>query len=764
LRARKTVAQAAPPSRVAFGIRAAALFLLVTSGVMLPLATTAGLSIRLLALSLGVAGAFFWVLSTIFDGYVVLPRGRLAAAGLLALGAALVSGLFSDCPQAGIVTLLRWLAYAAVFLLALWVGASAVARHQVVRALCAGALPIALYGVLQYAAVLDLVRLQIESDKDKALAQVGATEQDYFALLQRTRSKRVFSTFALPNSLAGFLLILIPPAIALVVLARGPAARVVLGASVLAMLLGFFLTFSKGGWLAGALVLLLFFLTQGGRWLRRHWAAAAGVLVLGAVLAFAAVLSSPTLRGRLASMRRELAGSARVRAQYWAAGLRMWRTRPVLGVGPGNYANHYMTHKSVAAEEVKSAHNDYVQILAECGPVALVGYAGFWLLLLWGSLRRGVSRPPGSVPGGGFSAPSALVIVAALVGIAGADFFAAPWSITPEGYVRLATTGLFVALWWLVYRASEGVAVDSAAGRVIGVGLTFGVLGFVLHSFIDLDLFVAGVGYVAFIAAGLVAGPRLVRTMVRLEGRRQLAVLLAVTVAGLAVFWVVSRVSEADSYRVHGRGVVRGALTEPSGTGGLRRSLREARDALERSCRANPYDHVAWADLADCSQREFAVTGDISALERAIQAWQNAVRRNPAFPEYHAHLARLFRDVAATRGGLLGDQVDRYRRRAETLPLPSADPEVFAPALVESYLATACGPTKPQYRILFGEVLRLAGRGAEARKQWQTALALNRAMIKGRAPHRQRLTGEQVKDLQVKLGLTGSAGGAIIHK
>ncbi len=729
---------------------------------MLPLVTTAGLSIQLLVLSLGIAGAFFWVLSTIFDRHVVLPWAWLAAGGMLALGVGLISGLFSGCPQASITTLLRWLAYAAVFLLAVWVGSSASARRLAVRALCAGALPIALYGVLQYAAVLDLLRLQIESDKDKALAQVGATEQDYYALLQRTRSKRVFATFALPNSLAGFLLIVIPPSVALLVLARRLPARIVLGASVLAMLLGFFLTFSKGGWLAGALVLLLFFLTQGWGWLKRHWVAA-GAVVLAAVLAFSAgVLSSPTLRGRIVSMRRELAGSARVRTQYWTAGLPMWGTRPVLGVGPGNYANHYMIHKSVAAEEVKSAHNDYLQILAECGPFALIGYAGFWLLVLWGSLRHRADQAPQPPRRAAFVPSSALVIVAALVGIAGADFFANPWSITPETYVRLATTGLFGALWWLAYRASAGASMES--GRVIGTGLTFGILGFVLHSFIDLDLYVDGVGYLAFIAAGLAAAPWIRRKTVRLDGRLQLTVLLAVTVAGLAVFWVVSRVSEADSYRVRGRGLVRRSLAEPSGIAQLRQSLREARGALERSCRVNPYDHVAWADLADCCQREFALSGDSSDLERAIEAWKNAIRRNPAFPEYHAHLARLFRRVAAGRSELLSDHVDEYRRRAEKLPLPSPDPEVLTPALVESYLATVCAPTKPQYRILYGEMLRLAGRGVEARGQFQTALDLNGAMIKGRAPHRQRLTEEQVNALKTKLGLTSPPRGAIIQK
>ncbi len=762
-------------STLAAALQWGSLFLLVLSAVMLPMITaSAAQSLRPLTLGLGITAAFFWTIKMIFDQRVVLPSGWLAYAGAAILGVAVISGIRSDCPQAALVTVLTWLGYAAAFLLALWAGSNEHVRSAIGRAICALALPIAVYGALQYAILLDMTRAEIQADKAGALLKTGSSEQDYEALLQRTKSKRVFSTFALPNNLAGFLLILIPPSIALCVSARRGPARAVTGAAVLAMLVGLFLTFSKGGWLAAAAVLLIFLITKGRLWLaRRRMILTAAVL--GTVIVCAAAIGlSPDLRHRLTAMRGELGGSARVRAEYWSAGLSMWTSHPILGVGPGNFQNHYMQHKSVAAEDVKTAHNDYVQILAECGPFALLAYAAFWLLLLRPSVPlRGFFQLRGREPETQNSKletqdtpPRGLFTAAGLAGIAAACFLARPLAV-PNFAMHAALVCMFLALWGLAYWATGTKTANAQTTATLSTGLMFGLLGFLLHSTVDFDLYVDGVGYAALIVAGLLAAPWAPKKTVPLEGSRQVAVLLAVSAAGLALLFVATAISKADSYRNHALRLIRMSLTEDRSPEEARIIITEAQNALETACRINPIDHEAFALLAEHSEQTGLLTPGregLKRLEQAAWAWRRAVTLNPSFAEYHAHLARFFARTSVTHHALIQNHLADYKSKAAALSVPTPPLDTFVPAIVESYLATRCAPTRPQYRINYGQILLLAELPREARNQFQAALERNNAMIRGNAPARQWLTEAELKELKQKLGLTGAQTGAIIQK
>lgn len=746
-------------SALASYIRSAGFVSLVASAVLLPVLTgAAGTAFRLLALAVGMVGAFFWLLAMIFERRVVLPRGLLAAAGFVAVLAGVVSAFLSDCPQAAILTLLTWLGYGSGFLLAFWISSNEAARRLAVRALCAVAVPIAVYGVLQYAVILDLTREQIEADPAAALRQTGMTEQDYAALLRRTTSKRVFSTFALPNSLAGYLLCVIPPTVGLFVLSRRPAARVALGGAIVLLLTGLFLTFSKGGWLAGFIVLVVFAATHGFGWLRRHWTIALLVAAaLGTVLG-GALLYSPTLRVRMREMSRELGGSARVRAQYWAAGVSMWRSRPVFGVGPGNFANHYPAHKAVAAEEVKCAHNDYVQLLAECGPLVMAGYIVFWLMALrtLSSRRSGSESAEGICPPGQADAlaSSGAVSIAALVAIGSDLVFARALNISGQTLVHVVAVCGFAALWWLAFRASDEAMSVPYADRVLRRALAFGLLGFALHSLVDLNLYVEGVGYTAFVAAGFAVGGAHRREF-ELRGARQIGALVACSVAALAVLWGVSRVCEADSYRQLGVHLMRREAAADA---------NQIRTALENSCRLNPLDHQSHAALGSLLAHLFETGWDHKHLAAAIDAWKRATELNPSFPEYHAHLAALFRTAARLRPAFLSDYLDEYGARAEQLALPSPVSRFWLPAMVEAFLATRQAPTKPQLRLLYGEVLQLGGLRTEAHEQYRIALRLHEEMVAGRAPQRQWLAAGEIHSAKSKLGLTPSGDGAIIPK
>jgi len=736
-------AKPARDTQLTTSLQIVAALLLVFTAVVLPLfAGTTEIALRLLTLALAVGGAFFWFLCMVFRGRLNLPWGWPALSGAVVLAAGVMSGLRSNCPGDALVTLLTWSGYAAGFVLALWVGRDAFLRRHVLRAVCALAVPVAVYGVLQYAVLLDLTRDYIEKNPKEALERMRLTEADYPALLQRTKTKRVFATFALPNTLAAYLLLLLPTSLALATAARKPAVKGILLAVTTLVFLGLFLTFSKGGWLAGGVVLLIFLAWRGRAWGRRSWVILGSVALMALASLGVALWSSPYLRSRMASMGGELSGSAQVRRQYWAAGWSMWQAHPVLGIGPGNFANHYMQHKVPEAEEVKQAHNDYVQLLAESGPFAVLGYIAFWMLIILGSLRnlrRKRLIREDWLPATSHRLVAALVVGAGTLAILAASFFGHALSAADFPTVELGLTAGFILLWFGTYLVS--CRADDRGNEAFRTSLALGLLAFALHSLVDMNLYVDGVAFTAFVLAGLAAATWLKQREFAPSQKMQIIVLSVGTISVLIFYLTVSRVAQSNSYRSYG------VATK-------HQARHEAREALEQATVLNPLDHQAFAELASFYQAEYAATGIPARLNASATAWRRAIDLNPTFPEYRAHLARLFAVVVTLRPGLLHELTDTYRRQAEAMSVPMPGREVFLPGLVEAHRAVLCGPGKPQYRILYGQLLEDARRFGDATEQYRQALALHERM--------QRLSPQDLKWLRKKVGLTVSPGGAII--
>lgn len=152
------------------------------------------------------------------------------------------------------------------------------------------------------------------------------------------------------------------------------------------LLLGLFASYSRGGWI-GAIVALLGMAWLAGR--RTAVVASTGlmlVLLAGLLGAFSAL--PPVVAGRLETIIDNVrifdAAKATVTAEnfavvermaHWQAAWRMWQAHPLLGIGPGNFNLAYPTF-FVGRWSVSQghAHNYYLHILAEAGPVGLASY------------------------------------------------------------------------------------------------------------------------------------------------------------------------------------------------------------------------------------------------------------------------------------------------------------------------------------------------------------------------------------------------------
>jgi O-antigen ligase len=143
---------------------------------------------------------------------------------------------------------------------------------------------------------------------------------------------------------------------------------------------GLVMTFSRTGGIAAAVVGAAALL-----WVRPRWKAVAVLLVV-ATLAFA--LAPEQYRGRLQSVSPD-DWSLKLRYRIWARGLEMTKARPLLGVGIGTFTEHYAR---MAPPPKRSAHNVFIEVLAEMGVLGLLSYLALLAMVLWRLSRLAAAR------------------------------------------------------------------------------------------------------------------------------------------------------------------------------------------------------------------------------------------------------------------------------------------------------------------------------------------------------------------------------------
>lgn len=198
-------------------------------------------------------------------------------------------------------------------------------------------------------------------------------------LLKKFSSDRIFSTLFYPNTLAGALLLLLAPMLAIVCRMRLtiPAKwflSLLVGLAALACL---YWSGSKGGWLLMLLLGLaaLFRLPFGGR----QKLLIAGVILVAGLAGFFLKHAAFFQRG---------ATSVSARVDYWQAALEITAAHPVLGTGPGTFSIAYEKVKKPEWEMARLTHNDYLQQASDSGAIGFAAYS----LFIFGALGWIYSR------------------------------------------------------------------------------------------------------------------------------------------------------------------------------------------------------------------------------------------------------------------------------------------------------------------------------------------------------------------------------------
>lgn len=203
---------------------------------------------------------------------------------------------------------------------------------------------------------------------------------------------RVRGFYGSPNNLALYLGRLLPLAVGILAWGQRGTRRWLYGLAAAVLAAALFLTYSRGAWVVGVPVSLLFLAALRGR---RAFVLAVGLVVLVAALVLAVV--GP---GRLTSLLDATQGTTFFRLQLWRSSLAMIADHPWLGVGLDNFLYQYRSHYVLptAWEEfnLSHPHNLVLDFWLRLGLPGLVVLA--WVLVVFFRQGRRLYRslPEGS--------------------------------------------------------------------------------------------------------------------------------------------------------------------------------------------------------------------------------------------------------------------------------------------------------------------------------------------------------------------------------
>lgn len=197
------------------------------------------------------------------------------------------------------------------------------------------------------------------------------------------------------------------------------------------------------------------------------------------------------------------------RWHYWTAAARAWCEAPLTGIGRTNFATAFERFKPAEnPEEVRDAHNAWVTLLVEMGPVACLASAA--LVLLWLSAALRGLRSVRSAEEGVEAPGAAIVLTPLLVAVAHASF---------SRHELLLSGSVALAFYWLLELAvlwAAGYAGATAAVRalreprpLLTAGLVAAPLAMLVHNLADYSLNTpAGSVLAALAMAGALASGR----------------------------------------------------------------------------------------------------------------------------------------------------------------------------------------------------------------------------------------------------------------
>ena len=668
-----------------------------------------GLAVVMLWLGL----AAVWVLGLVGRKRFFFRFTRIDAAVLAVVAlhmAAGIRGALVGHPRPAVNMIWEWVGLGMAFVLTRQVLDKACYLRAVAGVMIALAVGLAGFGVYQYAYELPATRAEYRRQPQKVLQEAGLDIAADPALRKkfedRLNSPEPIATFALTNSLAGFLAPWLMVLVGIGIAGgteggrQSPAARRIgkLGMALSAALVAgcLILTMSRSAYLATGLGLVVLAGAALRSW-RRRWPLAAGVGVV-VVLAAAAVATG----GVDASVFTQAGRSLAVRLHYWRATLAMIADHPWLGVGPGNFQAQYTRYKlPQAVEEVAEPHNFILEVWATAGTPAVIALAAVLGQLAGVMLAAAKRLTNGTDPCAAPVSP-----IANEQACTGRPFFALAGGLLgyPLGILAGWTTS----------------APPSVAGillaMVLAAGAMAGLWPWVVHGRVPLWLpaLALGVLLVNLLAAGGMGFPGV-------AGSLWLLVALGASLAENATRPGQAGAAPLEAQRAWPQPVAWALLAGALGAivacyGTAYRPVLECRAVMEaarrqpelseslllRAARADPLSSRPWESLAALRFQTWSRHADATAAEAFKQATQAMLHRAPWASALWLATADRYLEVflRTAQKKWLEESLEAYRQAAELYP---ANP------IAQARWALACKTAGDEagFRQHAGEALRL---------------------------------------------------------
>jgi len=201
--------------------------------------------------------------------------------------------------------------------------------------------------------------------------------------------QRISATFGNPDHLAGYLAMVLPVGLGLLLTGITRGRRALLIALSLLIAVTLILTLSRGGWVAStvSLALLVLILLASRRFRRKRvlLLTVAGVLFTF----FVALASTPAVERFLTVHDENQVSTLGGRIPIWKATMELIAARPWLGSGPGTYPLALTPfHPPSPDTRYFHAHNDYLHFISEVGAL----FVPLTLWLIASLFRRATSK------------------------------------------------------------------------------------------------------------------------------------------------------------------------------------------------------------------------------------------------------------------------------------------------------------------------------------------------------------------------------------
>ena len=197
------------------------------------------------------------------------------------------------------------------------------------------------------------------------------------------------SVYVNHNHFAGLLEMLLPLSLGLVYSEKDKAKKAALLYMTGLMGVAFLLSLSRGGFISitGGLLFMLLLLIKRGAFNRAWWIfIVLGLLITCALLVFGV----EPLVERLETLKRlgQAGEGTESRPHIWQGSVHLISKNLFFGTGPGTFALSFLPYRPDGfTGRPGHAHNDYLNLLADCGLFAFLAVLGLFAMLIWKGLE-----------------------------------------------------------------------------------------------------------------------------------------------------------------------------------------------------------------------------------------------------------------------------------------------------------------------------------------------------------------------------------------